>query len=85
MVTQVPTNLDDTLIYSNTSVTVDALGGDDSISTGSGADTLKGGLGNDTYVFNLGDGHDILWGNSKSRQHNIVNNRNNLENYKGVA
>jgi len=34
--------------------------GDDVISGGLGNDTLRGGLGADTYVFNLGDGQDII-------------------------
>ncbi|MBB3122325.1 calcium-binding protein, partial [Pseudoduganella violacea] len=34
--------------------------GNDLLSGGTGDDTLNGGQGNDTYVFNLGDGLDII-------------------------
>ncbi|GGI54681.1 calcium-binding protein [Oxalicibacterium solurbis] len=39
---------------------LDGGGGDDQISGGSGNDLLVGGDGNDTYLFNLGDGLDIV-------------------------
>ncbi len=41
----------------------DTLNGDDGNDTligGSGSDTMRGGLGDDVYVFNRGDGHDII-------------------------
>ncbi len=34
--------------------------GDDTLSGNSGDDYLKGGPGNDTYVFDLGDGNDVI-------------------------
>ncbi|MFA9396596.1 MAG: calcium-binding protein, partial [Halodesulfovibrio sp.] len=34
--------------------------GNDIITGGTGEDSLSGGLGSDTYIFNLGDGHDII-------------------------
>ena len=34
--------------------------GDDSLEGGTGNDLLRGGAGNDTYIFNLGDGADIV-------------------------
>jgi len=34
--------------------------GDDILSAGSGDDILDGGVGSDTYIFNLGDGHDMI-------------------------
>ena len=37
-----------------------AHGGDDVIQGGTGDDVLDGGSGNDTYVFNVGDGIDII-------------------------
>lgn len=37
-----------------------AQGGDDVIKGGNGNDILDGGSGNDTYVFNVGDGIDII-------------------------
>jgi Ca2+-binding RTX toxin-like protein len=37
-----------------------ALGGNDVIQGGAGNDMLDGGSGNDTYVFNIGDGIDII-------------------------
>lgn len=39
---------------------VDAGDGDDTITGGRGSDTLRGGNGDDTYVFDAGDGQDIL-------------------------
>ncbi len=35
-------------------------GGNDTLTGGTGDDRLAGGVGNDTYVFNRGDGHDIV-------------------------
>jgi Ca2+-binding RTX toxin-like protein len=43
--------------------TADHLWGDESANTfngGAGNDNLQGGAGNDTYVFNLGDGQDVI-------------------------
>jgi Ca2+-binding RTX toxin-like protein len=34
--------------------------GSNTIEGGAGADTLRGSFGEDTYLFNLGDGHDLL-------------------------
>ncbi len=34
--------------------------GNDTLIGGLGADTMQGGAGNDTYVFNLGDGRDVI-------------------------
>ena len=34
--------------------------GDDVLVGGTGDDTLEGGYGNDTYVYNKGDGHDVI-------------------------
>ena len=39
---------------------IEAQGGDDVIQGGKGNDILNGGSGNDTYVFNVGDGIDII-------------------------
>ncbi len=36
------------------------LGGNDVIYGGRGNDFMDGGEGNDTYLFNLGDGHDVI-------------------------
>ncbi len=41
-------------------VTTGASGGDDTIIGGTGDDKLWGGSGNDTFVFNKGDGDDII-------------------------
>jgi len=66
---QAATDGDDLLVYGNTPTTIDALGGDDTVVTGSGNDritggsgddNLQGGLGDDTYIFNLGDGNDVI-------------------------
>ncbi|PHQ88407.1 MAG: hypothetical protein COB42_08620 [Sulfurimonas sp.] len=50
------------------------LGGDDSITTGSGADTLIGGAGNDTYVFNRVENIELSYGylTDKNKSHLIV-------------
>ena len=65
-----PTQENDNLVsYENDSVIVDALGGDDSVTTGGGSDTITGGKGNDTlsggagndiYIFNIGDAKDAI-------------------------
>ncbi|MDD5160522.1 MAG: calcium-binding protein [Sulfuricurvum sp.] len=66
-----PTGNDDTLNFGNLreAITIDALAGNDTVSTGTGNDTLKGGAGNDTldggagddtYLFNRGDGRDTI-------------------------
>ena len=39
---------------------IEGLAGDDTIIGGKGNDVLRGGTGNDTYVFNRGDGADII-------------------------
>jgi VCBS repeat-containing protein len=39
---------------------IDGLSGDDIITGGKGNDVLRGGSGNDTYIFNLGDGADVI-------------------------
>jgi Ca2+-binding RTX toxin-like protein len=35
--------------------------GDDILHGGAGADRLEGGAGDDVYLFNLGDGHDVIY------------------------
>ncbi len=35
--------------------------GDDTLGGGTGNDTLVGGSGADTYIFNVGDGQDLVW------------------------
>jgi Ca2+-binding RTX toxin-like protein len=52
---QMPTQRDDTLIYGDSAVHVDALGGNDTLITGSGDDTLKGSGGDDTLSSGAGD------------------------------
>ncbi len=39
---------------------LDGGAGSDSLSGGAGNDTLKGGAGNDTFVYELGDGNDVI-------------------------
>jgi Ca2+-binding RTX toxin-like protein len=39
---------------------IDANGQDNTITGGQGNDTVKGGGGNDTYIFNRGDGQDLV-------------------------
>ncbi|MEG3093265.1 calcium-binding protein, partial [Sphingomonas sp. PB1R3] len=48
----ISTGAGDDYIYAN--------GGDDTLIGGSGRDRLEGGGGNDIYIFNLGDGDDIV-------------------------
>ncbi len=57
---QAVTDEDDTLVYADNSVTVDAKAGNDHITSGSGVDTIDGGEGNDTII--TGAGNDILIG-----------------------
>ncbi|WP_299328397.1 calcium-binding protein [Parasphingopyxis sp.] len=40
--------------------TIMALGGDDQLTGGLGNDQLEGGVGADTYIFNTGDGQDVI-------------------------
>jgi Ca2+-binding RTX toxin-like protein len=40
--------------------TLTAGSGDDQLEGGTGNDTLSGGAGSDTYLFNLGDGQDVI-------------------------
>ncbi len=42
---------------------LEGLDGNDTLYGGAGNDKLYGGAGNDTYVFNLGDGHDVVFEN----------------------
>ena len=39
---------------------LDGINGNDTITGGTGNDTLWGGADNDTYMFNLGDGQDVI-------------------------
>jgi Ca2+-binding RTX toxin-like protein len=57
---QAVTDEDDTLVYADNSVIIDAKAGNDHITSGSGADTIDGGEGNDTII--TGAGNDILIG-----------------------
>jgi Ca2+-binding RTX toxin-like protein len=41
--------------------TLYGAGGDDTLSGGAGNDTLSGEVGNDNYVFNPGDGRDVIY------------------------
>lgn len=40
---------------------IDGRGGNDTIIGGKGDDTINGGDGNDTYLWNIGDGNDIIY------------------------
>ncbi|MDO9177171.1 MAG: calcium-binding protein, partial [Agitococcus sp.] len=59
----------DKLVFGDTDVIIDALGGDDIVSTGAlndtitggnGNDRLEGGGGDDTYIYARGDGQDTI-------------------------
>ena len=45
---------------------LDGGAGADTLTGGHGSDTLSGGAGNDTYLFNLGDGADIIADNDST-------------------
>ncbi|MDY3205838.1 MAG: calcium-binding protein, partial [Arcobacter sp.] len=58
---------------SNSNLIINALGGDDTVTTGGGSDLISGGLGddslyggggNDTYVYNALEGHDTIFDSS---------------------
>lgn len=52
--------------------TIEGLDGDDTLIGGAGNDSLNGGLGNDTYVYALGDGSDVIYGDSSDATNNNV-------------
>ncbi|MCH9812829.1 MAG: tandem-95 repeat protein [Epsilonproteobacteria bacterium] len=58
----VATEDDDHLVFGNEGVTIDLLGGDDTVTTGYDHDTIIGGSGNDTIK--SGGGNDVLTGGS---------------------
>ena len=60
----VATEGDDNLVFRNDDVTIDLLGGNDTIKTGSGDDTLKGGAGDD--IIESGAGSDTVQGGAGS-------------------
>ena len=49
-----------------------ALTGDDYFYGGKGNDNIYGSLGSDTYVFNLGDGQDIIRENVDGKDKNVI-------------
>ena len=53
-------NANDDILGGDQADTLGGGAGDDRIAGGKGNDTLTGGLGNDTYVFNSGDGQDLI-------------------------
>ncbi|KLN58853.1 hypothetical protein WH96_20815, partial [Kiloniella spongiae] len=53
----------DVLIGGDTNDAINGNAGDDLISGGAGDDILEGGAGNDTYLYNLGDGFDLIRNN----------------------
>ena len=54
------TDYDDTLIGGAGNDTINAKDDDDILIGNKGSDTLNGGQGRDTYIYNLGDGADII-------------------------
>ena len=54
-------NGNDTIYAGEGNDTVNASDGDDIIYGGKGDDVLNGGTGCDTYVFNIGDGNDVVY------------------------
>ena len=64
---------DEIFIGSETADTIYGYSGDDTITGSKGNDILYGGYGNDTYIFNLGDGQDIInEENSRSNADRVV-------------
>ena len=67
---------DDTIFGGNGDDTVNAGAGNDIINGGKGNDYLKGEAGDDVYVFNIGDGDDIVedyeWNNYGAQNDRIV-------------
>ncbi|NLG02720.1 MAG: hypothetical protein GX567_02600, partial [Clostridia bacterium] len=57
-------NNDSTLIGSETDDEIYSYEGNDTLIGGKGNDTLYDESGNDTYIFNLGDGNDIIYEDS---------------------
>ena len=51
---------DDVIVGTNTTDRIYGLDGNDTLIGGTGNDTLSGGNGGDTYIFNRGDGQDII-------------------------
>ena len=72
-------NGDDTLIGGDGNDTLIGGGGNDVLIGGSGDDYLEGGWGSDTYIFNLGDGNDIICENSSNMNDTIILNDLNYE------
>ncbi|WP_447977250.1 calcium-binding protein [Candidatus Nitrospira bockiana] len=75
------TDGDDVLITGSGAQVIDGKGGNDTIETGDGNDTLKGssgndalngGAGDDLYLFNLGDGVDVIYDNAREDEGNAV-------------
>ncbi len=67
---QSTTEDDDLVVGTPSNDTIDALGGNDTIKGSNGADTLTGGLGDDrleggwhgdSYVYDVGDGDDVIY------------------------
>ena len=54
------TDYDDTITGGSGNDTINAGDDDDVLIGGKGNDTLNGGYGRDTYIYNLGDGADII-------------------------
>ncbi len=71
------TEFNDTLVgANNVDDLIQGLGGDDQLNGFSGDDTLDGGIGNDflsggtgndTYIYNLGDGDDVIFSESQGQ------------------
>ena len=62
-------NIDETISGTDFNDTINAVAGNDTVNAGEGDDTITGGLGNDnlnggngddTYIYNMGDGFDMI-------------------------
>lgn len=60
------------LIGSVTADVLNGLGGDDTIAGGQGNDILDGGIGNDTYVYQAGDGNDVILASVNPADHDVL-------------
>ena len=75
------TNGNNTLVGSNDADLVVGGGGADTINTGTSNDYVDAGLGNDTIRWNVGDGHDIVYGGLGGTDTFIVNGNGTAETF----
>ncbi|HID66987.1 MAG TPA: calcium-binding protein, partial [Roseibacterium sp.] len=62
-------NGNNTIIGTSGANRLEGRGGDDTLIGGGGNDTLYGGTGRSTYVYNLGDGSDVIYNGAAGKDH----------------